>query len=311
MISFMKFHKHARYARCVTLFLMCGLAVLIAGCISMTVEERPMSQEAAASMSRSEIDRALFGTHFGINHDVCAPPYLIAYPPGAVAFVCASGTTSEKSYGLPFEQLPQITVLKASVGEFVTYGIGTGGSAYSGGALSYATKQPKCTDPPLAMWRCIFWKNESDAQHFVAGLQQVPRMLSMIRYQQSRVAECGPHPVRQGELSESVRSQQVLAEHYFDQRNLGRALRAYETGLEREPCWADGWFNAGQIAAELGDFTDASQYMERFVKLDPKSKDAEAARNKIVIWRDEAQNAHEPAPTQQQPRPRDEKPSVK
>jgi hypothetical protein len=50
------------------------------------------------------------------------------------------------------------------------------------------------------------------------------------------------------------------------------------------PTWPEGNFNAALIAGELGFYADAIEHMQAYLELVPSAADAEAARDKIVIW---------------------------
>ena len=86
-------------------------------------------------------------------------------------------------------------------------------------------------------------------------------------------------------IPEEVRVQRLLAENAIKENNPGEALNHYENGIELYPTWPEGNFNAALIAAELKFFTDAIEHMQAYLELMPDAPDAQAARDKIVIWR--------------------------
>ncbi len=90
-------------------------------------------------------------------------------------------------------------------------------------------------------------------------------------------------------VAEEVRAQRLLAEAAFKEGNLGKALHHYEIGVELDPLWPEGRFNAALISAELKYYNDAVEHMRAYLELEPDSKDAQSARDQVVIWQDKAQ----------------------
>jgi len=90
-------------------------------------------------------------------------------------------------------------------------------------------------------------------------------------------------------VPEEVRGQRLLAETAFKEGKLGKALYHYETGVELDPVWSEGRFNAALISAELKFYNDAVEHMRAYLELEPDSRDAQSARDQIVIWQDKAQ----------------------
>ncbi len=80
--------------------------------------------------------------------------------------------------------------------------------------------------------------------------------------------------------------ERVLAENAFREKRPEVAFSHFERGLAIEPCWPDGNFNAALLAGELGVYEDALRYMRRYLLLVPDSRDAAAAREKIIVWED-------------------------
>lgn len=89
-------------------------------------------------------------------------------------------------------------------------------------------------------------------------------------------------------VAEEVRAQRLLAEAAFKEGNLGKALHHYETGVELDPLWPEGRFNAALISAELKYYNDAVEHMRAYLELAPDSQDAQSARDQVVIWQDKA-----------------------
>jgi tetratricopeptide (TPR) repeat protein len=89
-------------------------------------------------------------------------------------------------------------------------------------------------------------------------------------------------------VPEAVRAQRLLAETAFNERKLAKALYHYERGVELDPVWPDGRFNAALVAAELEFYDEAIEQMRAYLELAPDSPDAQDARDHIVIWQDKA-----------------------
>ncbi|MGB7202716.1 MAG: tetratricopeptide repeat protein [Pyrinomonadaceae bacterium] len=80
----------------------------------------------------------------------------------------------------------------------------------------------------------------------------------------------------------------ILAEQGIKDKDFVAALVNYEAGLETYPLWAQGWFNAALLYAELGEFESAANRMKHYLLLVPDAPDAKAAREKTIIWEDKA-----------------------
>lgn len=91
------------------------------------------------------------------------------------------------------------------------------------------------------------------------------------------------------ELSEEVRKYRLLAEDAIKENQPAVALNFYELGLESDPSWAQGWFNAALIASQIGFYDDAVEHMQYYVELMPDAADAGSARDQITVWKYKAQ----------------------
>jgi regulator of sirC expression with transglutaminase-like and TPR domain len=89
-------------------------------------------------------------------------------------------------------------------------------------------------------------------------------------------------------IPEDVRVQRLLAENAIKENNPGEALNHYENGIELYPTWPEGNFNAALIAGDLGYFDAAIEHMQAYLDLVPEAPDAQAARDKILIWQTKA-----------------------
>lgn len=92
------------------------------------------------------------------------------------------------------------------------------------------------------------------------------------------------------ELPAEARRYRVLAENAYNEKRFEDALHYYEEGLELEPVWPEGQFNAAMLAQELGDFGEAAYHMQCYLALAPDSKDAPAARDQVIIWEEKAKD---------------------
>lgn len=91
-------------------------------------------------------------------------------------------------------------------------------------------------------------------------------------------------------LAQGVRIHRLLAEEAVSQKQLDEALNRFELGVEADPTWATGWYNAALLASELGYFADAVQYMQNYLELVPDGENAQAARDSVDIWKYKAKH---------------------
>jgi tetratricopeptide (TPR) repeat protein len=89
-------------------------------------------------------------------------------------------------------------------------------------------------------------------------------------------------------LPEDARIQRLMAEEAVKANKPAEALRFYETGIELYPTWPEGNFNAALIDGELGYYGDAIEHMQAYLTLVPDAPDAQAARDKIAVWKYQA-----------------------
>lgn len=86
-------------------------------------------------------------------------------------------------------------------------------------------------------------------------------------------------------LSREVRLLRLAAEDAVKNRKPKDALNCYEMGVETDPTWAQGWFNAAIIAGQLGYYADAAEHMQNYLELLPDAQDAQSARDQMDLWR--------------------------
>jgi tetratricopeptide (TPR) repeat protein len=85
-------------------------------------------------------------------------------------------------------------------------------------------------------------------------------------------------------ISEDVRRHRLLAENAVQERQFETAVEEYEAGLELNPVWPEGHFNAALLCAGLGYYSEAIHHMRAYLELVPDAQDAQQARDQIVIW---------------------------
>ena len=95
-------------------------------------------------------------------------------------------------------------------------------------------------------------------------------------------------------VSEEVYKDRLLAEDALKNRDLRGAAKFYETGIASDPTWAQGWYNAALVYAELNEYSDAADFMKHYVVLMPDAPDVQPAKDNIILW--EAKTPHAAAP---------------
>jgi tetratricopeptide (TPR) repeat protein len=89
-------------------------------------------------------------------------------------------------------------------------------------------------------------------------------------------------------LPEPARAKGVLGAAAYRDKKFEDALDYYREGVQIEPCWPEGNFNAALLAGELEEYEEAAQYMRRYLVLVPASADAQVAKDKILVWDERA-----------------------
>lgn len=85
-------------------------------------------------------------------------------------------------------------------------------------------------------------------------------------------------------ISEDVRRHRLLAENAVKESHFDSAVEEYEAGLEIDPVWPEGHFNAALLCAEQGYYSEAMHHMRAYLELTPEAPDAQQARDQVVIW---------------------------
>jgi hypothetical protein len=91
-------------------------------------------------------------------------------------------------------------------------------------------------------------------------------------------------------LPDAAYREKVLAEESIREKDMESAIVHYEKGLKAEPLWPQGHFNVALLDAEIEDYYYAIWHMKRYLALLPDAPDAQAARDKLIIWENKAQN---------------------
>lgn len=92
-------------------------------------------------------------------------------------------------------------------------------------------------------------------------------------------------------LSDAANRHRILAEDATRAKDYDRAIEGFEAALETDPTWPSGNFNLALLYEAVEDWEEAARYMRRFLLLEPDSREAGAAREKIVLWEERARRA--------------------
>jgi len=91
-------------------------------------------------------------------------------------------------------------------------------------------------------------------------------------------------------VSDDVYKYRLLAEDALKNRDLNAAAGYYESGVFSDPTWAQGWYNAALVYAELKAYGDAAYAMKHYVVLLPNAPDVQPAKDNIILWEAKAPN---------------------
>jgi tetratricopeptide (TPR) repeat protein len=78
----------------------------------------------------------------------------------------------------------------------------------------------------------------------------------------------------------------VLAKNAYQEKDIGKAISEYRAALETYPTWPEGQFNVALLCGEAGDYDEAVEHMQYYLELVPDAPNAQAARDKLIIWQD-------------------------
>jgi tetratricopeptide (TPR) repeat protein len=100
-------------------------------------------------------------------------------------------------------------------------------------------------------------------------------------------------------MPDEAHTHEVLAKHAVEEKNFDKAIYEYEAALEIFPTWPDGQFNVALICGETADYDCAVEHMQDYLELVPNAPDAQAAKDKLIVWKDKLdQSQAEAAPTE-------------
>ena len=140
----------------------------------------------------------------------------------------------------------------------------------------------------------ISWDSESDAKDFSKALYALKQYAIKERAKQASEASSFADFLEKArawrtlrvkpDLPEDVRRYRLLAEDAFQNKEIEKAADYYEQGLEIEPLWPQGQYNAALLYGEIKDYGDAVSHMKRYLELAPDASDAQMARDQLIIW---------------------------
>jgi hypothetical protein len=141
----------------------------------------------------------------------------------------------------------------------------------------------------------FLWKSETDAKRFSEAINRLIWDAHLGYSDAQAAAEFAANAKTWREKPETRvqppaawEKYRVLAEQSVREKDFFKALMNYEAGLGEFPMWPEGWFNAALIYEELKNYADAADRMKHYLELMPSAPDAQAAREKVIIWEDKA-----------------------
>ncbi len=153
---------------------------------------------------------------------------------------------------------------------------------YAGPATADAGCTRKCGN--------FFWTDRADAERFARALNVTIAAAHAGTHDDfdefRTVAERWRALERKPGLSDEADRHRILAEHALRQNDLVAAAAHYEDALAEFPGWPEGWMNAALLCEALKDYRCAADRMLHFLELLPNSREAAAAREKLVSWQE-------------------------
>ncbi|MEW6720301.1 MAG: tetratricopeptide repeat protein, partial [Thermodesulfobacteriota bacterium] len=152
-------------------------------------------------------------------------------------------------------------------------------------------------DKNARIWGLFFWRTSAETRAFADAMN---RLRSAARGEGDsgqdgiwrdfarKAADWRALPSKPP-VSEEVRQHRLVAENALREKDFDTAVAEYIDGLESDPLWPEGHFNAALLMGELGYYTEAIRHIQAYVELVPEAPDAQAARDQIVIWKVKAQ----------------------
>ncbi len=86
----------------------------------------------------------------------------------------------------------------------------------------------------------------------------------------------------------------VLAEAAVQDKEFLPAADHHRAALDIYPTWPEGQFNLALLSGELKNYAAAVTHMQLYLRLVPNASDAQAAKDKIIIWQDKLGQAADP-----------------
>lgn len=130
-----------------------------------------------------------------------------------------------------------------------------------------------------------------EAAQFALALEDLARAARMVADEDAAFAvraaawrALSPKP----SLSVPGERNRVLGEQAMREKDFPRAIQHFENAVLTDPTWASGNFNLALLYEAAGQAEEAARYMKRFLLLEPGSREAAAAREKVIIWEDRA-----------------------
>ena len=159
--------------------------------------------------------------------------------------------------------------------------------------LIQGTRNPVLQLPgsgPLAVdW--FFFATRADAEAFATALREAYAAAQTASYTEQKFAQqalAWRAANSKPSLTASADRHQVLAEAAVRDKNFEEAIEHFEAALETDPTWPSGNFNLALLFEATEDWSEAVRYMRRFLLLEPESREAPAARQKLIIWEERA-----------------------
>ena len=145
--------------------------------------------------------------------------------------------------------------------------------------------------------RTLKFASRADAESFVRAVHDLIRATpyaanSDDTFAQQAAAFRAANPKPQ--LSEAANRHRVVAEAATREKDFDRAIEEFEAALSTDPTWSSGNFNLALLYEATQEWQEAVRYMRRFLILEPNSREAPAARDKLILWEERARR--EPRP---------------
>jgi tetratricopeptide (TPR) repeat protein len=152
-----------------------------------------------------------------------------------------------------------------------------------------------CSADGQTTW--LVWKQKEDADAFAEAVnwmiwQSSPEGRAKIA-RQKRTEEAFRQQLaawraatEKPKMPDEAHVHEVLARSAVEEKNLSRATDEYEAALEIFPTWPEGQFNLALICGETSDYDCAVEHMQNYLELVPDAADAQAAKDKLIVWRD-------------------------